>query len=496
MCGVTLLILGGHFASNLLEYAYVRSCGQTRTVWVLQTERSGAGAPLNGWRSISAYLACDQSTAKRWAATRNLPVYRPAGSQARKGVPVYAFADELDLWLKGHAAEPHAAEPEPVEASAPLPHEPVAPQSPPKRRLLSRMRLGYAALLMVLVLAVGGGVLVVVWRSEGVASTPDPYAGVPAQARQLYLDAYYLWQQRTPDTLTEAQGLLTQALALAPRFARAEADLASVYNLMVEYDVMQPAVGYDLSRKAAEKAIEYDPTIAQPYSVLGDIVFFWDRNYAAGLDHLRRAVDLDGRDVLAQHWYASALGGAGRFEEAEKHIAVARELEPLSRSIIVSEAMIRLGLGQASRAREMLAKLVEAEPDYRSPYRFLAFAELALGDDRAYLAALHRRFSLVGDLAANDIVTAGERALQAEGHDGMVRALLASTGENADLVKDPSVVAHFLALGGDWKGAVQWLVRTPSRRFSYYGIDPAYDAAKQNPAFREAILEAGIPAIW
>ncbi len=460
--------------------------------------RSAIRAPLSGWRNIAAYLACDQSTVKRWAATRNLPVYRPAGSEARKGVPVFAYPDELDQWLRGQSSgsrsEP-AAELQPppaVESKGAISAPPPTPPAPRRRG----RRLLFAAVAVTVALTAGAGILLAQSNPESAVLQADPFRGVPAEARQLYLDAYYLWQKRTPESLTQAQRLLTQVLEKAPRFARAEADLATVYDLMVEYDVTRPEVGYALSRDAAERALEIDPTLAQPHSVLGDIVFFWDRDYDGGLDHFRRAVELDSTDVLSRHWYAAALMGTGRFDEAAKQIEVARELEPLSRSIIVSEAMIRLGQGQPARARDLLAGLVANEPEYRNPYRFLAFAELALEDYPAYLAALHKRFQLVGDPAADEVVTAGESALAGSGPGGMADVMLAAAVEKAQAIKDPSMVAHFHALAGDWQGAVEWLVRTPSRRFSYYGIDPAYDDAKQNRGFREAILNAGIPSIW
>ena len=460
--------------------------------------RSAIRAPLSGWRNIAAYLACDQSTVKRWAATRNLPVYRPAGSEARKGVPVFAYPDEIDHWLRGQSSgsrsEP-AAELRPPPAVKSEEAISALPPTPPSPRRRGR-RLLFAVVAVTAVLTAGAGILLAQSNPGSAVVHADPFRGVPAEARQLYLDAYYLWQKRTPESLSEAQRLLTQALEKAPRFARAEADLATVYDLMVEYDVTRPEVGYALSRDAAERALEIDPTLAQPHSVLGDIVFFWDRDYDGGLDHFRRAVELDSTDVLSRHWYASALMGTGRFDEAAKQIEVARELEPLSRSIIVSEAMIRLGQGQPARARDLLAGLVANEPEYRNPYRFLAFCALALKDYDGYLSALRTRFELTGDPAAGRIVAAGEAALREGGNDGMVKALREAAVTNADLVKDPSMVAHFLAVGGDWQGAVEWLARTPSRRFSYYGIDPAYDHAKQSPAFREAIAAAGIPAIW
>lgn len=59
---------------------------------------------LSSWKEIAGYLGCDERTARRWERERKLPVYRPPGG---KRAHIYAFADELDQWLKhGGAAQP------------------------------------------------------------------------------------------------------------------------------------------------------------------------------------------------------------------------------------------------------------------------------------------------------------------------------------------------------------------------------------------------------
>jgi hypothetical protein len=49
-----------------------------------------------GWKEIASHLDVSERTAKRWEATRQLPVHRAPG-QARDAV--FARIDELDAWL-------------------------------------------------------------------------------------------------------------------------------------------------------------------------------------------------------------------------------------------------------------------------------------------------------------------------------------------------------------------------------------------------------------
>lgn len=460
---------------------------------------------LNGWRAIADYLGRNQSTVKRWEVEGQLPVHRPKGGVSRKGVPVYAFADELDIWLKGR---PDGSEPDEGSASsAPPPVRQKEGYSQPGQeksdefgegnRLayrFSRRHLIGGALTGCGLLALPATFTMRRQRADvQIASVTD---GLSPEARQLYLDAQYLWQRRTPDSLREAERLLLRVTQLAPDFGQAQADLATIYDLMVEYGVLSPSEGYSRSKSAAQLAIVLDPELASAYSVLGDIAVFWERDYRQGLKYLERSLTIAPRDAQARHWYAAALMGLGRFEQAAVQIAKARDIEPLSRSIRVSEAMIQLGLGRYDSARDELRQLIDNEPGYRSPYRFLSFVEFARGDYSAYLDALATRFTLTADKTGLTIIRAGERAFRRSGFAGMVRAVRdAIQALPAAAGVESYSLAHFFAVSGNLEMAAQRLLATSTRHAFYYGIDPAFALARQDTRFLQTIGNAGLPAI-
>ena len=258
--------------------------------------------PLNGWRAIASYLGRNQSTVKRWATNSDPPVHPPKGGSARKGVPVYAFADELDAWLKGRQRGFEVESLPDPNGNDPLPAlEPGSQdQAVSAHRPTRRRKLIVGGLAAGISFALG---LAAWWQRDdvGIVAASD----LPAEARQLYLDAQYLWQQRTADNLQQAERLLLRVRQLAPRFAPAQADLATIYNLMVEYGVLPPMDGYARSKAAAGLAIALDPDLAQAYSVLGDITVFWDRDYELELSYFERAVTLDPQNAQSRHWHAA-----------------------------------------------------------------------------------------------------------------------------------------------------------------------------------------------
>jgi hypothetical protein len=82
----------------------------------MATENPGTAAAarrLNSWKEIGAFFGKDERTVKRWEVQRGLPVHRLPGGRR---TTVYAFADELDHWLKRSrtAGEAPAAEPAPA----------------------------------------------------------------------------------------------------------------------------------------------------------------------------------------------------------------------------------------------------------------------------------------------------------------------------------------------------------------------------------------------
>ena len=68
--------------------------------------RAGAGRLLTGWKQIASYFGKDESTAKRWAAQRSLPIHRVPG---QKRASVYAWSAELETWLRQQGDLPAAS---------------------------------------------------------------------------------------------------------------------------------------------------------------------------------------------------------------------------------------------------------------------------------------------------------------------------------------------------------------------------------------------------
>jgi hypothetical protein len=69
-------------------------------------DKSFDPAILNGWKEISAELSCSVRTAQRWERELRLPVHRMRDGHR---TPVFAFKEELRIWLIKGAARVQSA---------------------------------------------------------------------------------------------------------------------------------------------------------------------------------------------------------------------------------------------------------------------------------------------------------------------------------------------------------------------------------------------------
>jgi Tfp pilus assembly protein PilF len=415
---------------------------------------------LKSWKEIAAFFGADERTVKRWEVGRGLPVHRlPGGAKST----VYAEVAELEHWLK---------------------------REPPRARQKRRLRVLWVALAALLAVAAAGGLL---WRTLAPAA---PAHHQPAQAvADLYFAGRYNLERRTPQSLNRAVQLFGEAVRRDPDYAAAYAGLANCHLLLREYAGVPDGIAYPRARTAAARALALDDTLADAHAALAFVTFFYDRNFAAGLDGFRRAVALDPSAAGAHHWYATALYHAGAIPAALDQIDAAQRLEPESRSILADKALMLFGAGRAAESIGLLRQMEAADPDYLSPHAYLAGIHLARHDYPAYLAEERVAARLTGSADRQSVVDAAGRGYAAGGAAKMFaamlerqRALYAAGREHAfDL-------AATYALAGRTSEAMRTLdaaVRDRDPHLVGIRIDSRFAGLRGSPDFRRLALSVG-----
>lgn len=85
------------------------------------THTSDHGVRFSSWKAIAVYLGRSPRTVQRWLAEYGLPVHRLGGDRG----PIFAYAGELDAWVRQRGSLP-AADASPAAVAVPIPAAPAA----------------------------------------------------------------------------------------------------------------------------------------------------------------------------------------------------------------------------------------------------------------------------------------------------------------------------------------------------------------------------------
>jgi tetratricopeptide (TPR) repeat protein len=236
---------------------------------------------LTSWKTIAAYLQCNERTVKRWEKERALPIRRLPGTK-RGGV--YAYRSELDAWLR--------AEKERLPSGKIAADEPTADDGRRSRRWLG---WGVAAAALVIVLST-------TFFFSGKNRLTHGHHRPTEGTEELYLRGRYLWNLRTAESLAKAADAFTQAIVEDPLYAEAYAGLAEIYDLLPQFGGADLGESFTKAIIAADRAIQLNPDLADAHRAKAFAAFFWNWDILGSDSEFRMSLALDPNSAQTHHW--------------------------------------------------------------------------------------------------------------------------------------------------------------------------------------------------
>jgi tetratricopeptide (TPR) repeat protein len=218
------------------------------------------------------------------------------------------------------------------------------------------------------VLALEGEVATAIVEAIGVEIHPDERrrlvraTAVRSDAYESYLKGRFYWSARGKGNAVTAASYFQRAVEQDPTFAAGYSGLSDSYRLLETAQDLAPRECMPKAAVAARKALALDDTLAEAHVSLATVLFRYGWDWAGAEREYRRALELDPNSAEGHRAYAVFLLTMRRAEEAVTQAERARELSPLSVVIAVEAAYAKARTGRFAAAAEDLARAREIDP--------------------------------------------------------------------------------------------------------------------------------------
>jgi eukaryotic-like serine/threonine-protein kinase len=306
---------------------------------------------------------------------------------------------------------------------------------------------------------------------------------------EAYLKGMYILSRARPrDDLSEALGYFERAIEANPADPLAYVGLADAYVTLGHGPDPPPDV-WVKARAAAERAMRLDSTIAEAWSSMAQVKYYYEWDWEGADRAFRRANELNPSLPMNRYHYAWYLVTVGREREALAEHHRARELDPLRPLHTVWIPGLYMAMGDHARAIAEARKHTEEYPDHPIPYFVLGSSLAEVGRFDEAIAA-HETMVSVNQRWIHPL---GVTYALAGRRDDALRIL-------ADLESRPP--SPWLALGlaqihaalGHREEALRWLEYEPRHGWWAGYLDlPVYEFLHDEPRFQEWVRMVARP---
>jgi len=315
---------------------------------------------------------------------------------------------------------------------------------------------------------------------------------VNPEAYELYLKGRFFWNKRTGADLLKSIDYFKQAVEKDQKYALAYAGLADAYVLLPPYGAASPSESFPQAEAAARKALELDDTLAEAHTSLGQVLLFYDLDFAGSTMEFERALSLDPNYATAHHWYGGGgpLLALGQFDRAIKEGKRAVELDPLSLINNADLGWLYFNARCYNEAEAQARKTLEMDSHFYLAHYYLGEVLQFKGQLTEAIAEYKKAAELDDDPFVLGLLA------QAYAKLGQRDEALKMLGQLQELATRRYVTSYSFALVhialGEKDKAIDWLERAYRDRagpdIALIKVDPFLDPLRGRPRF-EALVQ-------
>ena len=248
---------------------------------------------LDTWKSIASYLGRSSRTVQRWHGDYGLPVHHLGGDTSS----VYAYTDELDLWLRRRDGAPAESAVRGQNGSSSVP-------------LISLAE-----------------------RNDEAGTRPEPIVALAGEAEELIAGAQKLWNSVSASNLSMIARMYRKAADLDPNDSRAHAGLAQCLIAQAVLGNLHPQPAFHTAEAALNRALEIDPDLFEGLCVSSMLRIFVQRDWTGAAECIDASLVAHPNASQALVSHAFLLVAQGRLPEAREELRRALLQYPLNTSV-------------------------------------------------------------------------------------------------------------------------------------------------------------------
>ncbi|HVT43226.1 MAG TPA: protein kinase [Thermoanaerobaculia bacterium] len=313
------------------------------------------------------------------------------------------------------------------------------------------------------------------------------------EAYEAYLRGRFHFNRRNEAAVNTAIGFFHSAIEKDPTYAHAYSGLADAYLLLGSYGVA-PRDCVPKAKAAATEALRIDEEIAEAHASLGFATSFYEWRWREGERHFARAIEINPSYGLARHWFGVQLTARKRFEEGQRELNSAHQLDPLS-------LIFNTGVGagyrwnrQYARAVDEYRKVLELDPQFLPALLQLAdaYIHLSLPDEAAVVAEKALRLepentaAMAARARVHHLSGARDHALRLQ--RAMTELATRRYVSSVDLASIETALGnhdHSISL-------LECALEEGAWSLAFIGVDAQWDVLRSNPRFVRLLRETGL----
>jgi TolB-like protein/DNA-binding winged helix-turn-helix (wHTH) protein/Flp pilus assembly protein TadD len=314
---------------------------------------------------------------------------------------------------------------------------------------------------------------------------------VNVTARDAYLRGRFLWNKRTPDSVTRSIAHYEDAIRADPGYAEAYAALGDAYVLLSDYGGSGSSGSLEKAQQAAERALVLGGGLAEAHTVLGAIKTERDWDWAGAGEEYQHAIALNPSYPTARHWYSLHLARLGKLDDAELEIERARALDPLSIVIATDVAETAYWARKPREAMTRVDQVLALDPYFAEAHQVKGKIYEQEGQYEQALAELKIAHALSGGLVHIEAMQGHTLALAGASDQALEIAKQLEDQSAGSHISGVDIAAIYCGLG-QTDVAMHWLDRAyqnHDKGIEMLGLDPVFDGCRPGKRFQDLLVK-------